>query len=278
MLQWLRRAVSGATLPSMAAEERAELLARYKRLREVGLGLNHKLLKLLSREEIQEGGRRLGILKKETLVFDSEDMVAVLMDYCLHALRRDGRNTIERVLHDTPPPEGSDERILLEAKRQAYYSLFVVEETEPGCWLRLRDLLRDESVELVDIGLSTTGERGAVFASRVMSPDGINMTTGAGLPVGRSSLRQAERFAREIKGLFPETDFHRPTPEQATDATTMLIRMCLETGAGERIAYVDAGGTDAQVAATAHARRRQRNNRVCPCGSGKKYKQCCGKR
>jgi hypothetical protein len=159
--------------------EHAALLRRYKQLRQVGLHLNNRLVETLSKSVLDEGGKALGILKDNVLVFDSEDEMAVLMDYCLHDVRRQGLNAIERYLAESPPPPGSDEMVVLEAKRQARYSLFTVEAIEPGVGVLVRDLLRDESLFLVDIGFSTTATPGATLAARVMPMEGMIATTGA---------------------------------------------------------------------------------------------------
>ena len=83
--------------------DHAALLARYKQLRQVGLALNNKLVATLAKDVLHEGGTQLGILKKNTLVFDTEDEMAVLMDYCLHDVRRGAMNAIDRFLAKSPP-------------------------------------------------------------------------------------------------------------------------------------------------------------------------------
>lgn len=162
----------------------AELLARYKHLRQVGLELNNRLVQTLSRSVVNEGGKKLGILKGKVLTLDTEDEIAVLMDYCLHDLRRDGVNAVEQYLRASAPTPESDEWILLQALRQARYSLFATEATEPGVGVHARDLLRDEPLFIVDVGFSRSASVGMVLAARIVSPEGINMTTGAALPVG----------------------------------------------------------------------------------------------
>src|SRR5439155_15441259 len=117
----------------------AELLPRYKHLRRVGLELNNRLVKTVSRSILDEGGKKLGILKRNVLTLDTEDEIAVLMDYCLHDVRRHGVNAVERYLAETPPVAEPDEVILLRALRQARYSLFVVESAEPGVGVHVRD-------------------------------------------------------------------------------------------------------------------------------------------
>ena len=77
------------------------ILARYKHLRVVSRNLNSKLVESLSRDVLYEGGRKLGILKGKTLVFDSEDETSVLMDYCIYDVRRNGCNAVEQ--YETKP-------------------------------------------------------------------------------------------------------------------------------------------------------------------------------
>src|ERR1700682_3138384 len=93
--------------------QHANLLPRYKQLRQVGLALNNQLVETLSTEDIHEGARTLGIFRNNTIVLDTEDQISVLMDFCLHDVRRDGMTAIDRYLGETPPPPDSDEMLLL---------------------------------------------------------------------------------------------------------------------------------------------------------------------
>jgi hypothetical protein len=189
--------------------QHSELLARYQHLRQIGLQLNNRLVETLSRNVLDEGGKKLGILKKNVLVLDSEDEMAVLMDYCIHNVRRQGVNAIERYLMDSPPSPDSDEMMLLQAMRQARYSLFAVESVEPGVGVHVRDLLGDEPLFLVDVGFSRTAGPGMILAARVMSPGGIGMTTGAALPVGMLSSTERARFVQSIRTIFKDREFRR---------------------------------------------------------------------
>ena len=167
-----------------AKVESAALLTRYKQLRQVGLELNNKLVRTLSKSEIDEGGKALGILRKNVLVLDTQDQIAVLMDFCLHDVRRGGKNAIESYLANSPPPLDSDEMVLLQAKRQARFGLFMVEAVEPGLGVQVRDLLEGHPIFLVDVGFSNTASPGMLLAARIMKADDIAMTTGAAQPVG----------------------------------------------------------------------------------------------
>jgi len=256
----------------------SELLPRYKQFRQVGLGLNNKLVKSLSREDLNEGGKKLGILRQGVLVFDTEDESSVLMDYCLHDVPRGGLNAIERYLENSPPPEGSDELLFLQAKRQSWYSVFVVESTEPGVGIHLRDLLRDELLFLFDVGFSQSAIAGVVLATRVMTLEGMIMSTGAGLPIGMMSLAHRAQLVNAFRATFPNVDFRAMSPDQATKLSTAIIRASLKRGAANQVVYADPG---AGHQATRNAKElspgtRAGRNDSCPCGSGKKFKRCCG--
>ena len=120
--------------------------------------------------------KRLGLLSpgpgrhgEDVLPLEDEYEISVLMDYCLYHGRRDGRTVIDRAVADIPPDAGTDERLLLQAMQEARFSVFAVEEAEPGVGVQVRDLLRDESLFLVDIGFSQTADTGLVLAGRLMA-------------------------------------------------------------------------------------------------------------
>jgi hypothetical protein len=261
--------------------EHAKFLARYRHLRQVGLELNNRLVETLPKRTLDEGGKKLGILKNNVLVLDTEDEIAVLMDYCLHDVRRQGLTAVQRFLAKTPPPPDSDEMVLLQALSQARFSLFTVEAAEPGIGVHVRDVLRNEALFLMDVGFSQTASRGMTLAARVMAPEGMNMTTGAALPVGVLSPKQQAAVRRRARALFPDGDLRKLTPEQSSALAAQFIRDCLKRGAAEHIEYTEPGATGGGrswgPAAAPPARRVGRND-PCPCGSGKKFKQCCGAR
>jgi SEC-C motif len=274
MWEWLRR------IASETGSEHAALLARYQHLRRVALLLNNRLVKTLPKSVLDEGGKKLGILKKGVLVLDTEDEISVLMDFCLYDVRRQGVNAIERYLTESPPPADSDEMVLLQAMRQARYSLFAMESTEPGIGVRVRDLLLDEPLFLMDVGFSRTARPGMVLATRVMAPEEIGMTTGAALPVGVLSPADRTGFLQKMMAASKGADFRRLSHEEASEVAAQVIRTCLRQGAAEHIEYVEPGrpGSRAPVSATPPAPRRIGRNDPCPCGSGRKFKHCCGGR
>ncbi len=78
------------------------LVARYKKPRQTSVRLGNLFVKRLTRDIMYEGAKKIGILHKGTFFFDNESQAAVLMDYCLYNTRREGRNSVERYLSESP--------------------------------------------------------------------------------------------------------------------------------------------------------------------------------
>lgn len=274
MIAWLSRRERTEGIGTIAG------LTRYRQLRQAGLELNNRLIETLPRDVLDEGAQKLGLLRKNTILLESEDEIAVLMDYCLHDVRRQGMTAIDRYLQTSPPPADSDEMILLQALRESRFSVYAVETTEPGVGVQVRDMLRDEPLFLTDVGLSRTAPRGLILATRVMVPDGIAMTTGAALPIGVLPAVERERFLSRFAALPLHSNSEPLSPAQATELSTTLIRAARERGASSQVTYETPGSAPFPARARessrpAPARTRIGRNDPCPCGSGQKFKRCC---
>ncbi|MCI0461510.1 MAG: SEC-C domain-containing protein, partial [Gemmataceae bacterium] len=217
---------------------------------------------------------------QHVLVLDSEDQIAVLMDYCIYEVRRRGRTAFEQYLADSPPAPDSDEMVLLKAMQQAHHSLFLVEAAERGVGVTVRDLLRGDTHFIMDVGFSQTAQPGLVLAFRITSPENFSMTTGAALPVGMLPQNDREAWLHPLLKRLKRADFSNVTPQEATEVTTTLIRTCLERGAAEHVAYAEPGKgkSPGRAPRAAPPTPRMGRNGPCPCGSGKKFKHCCGDR
>jgi len=258
--------------PERVADSGA-IVSRYKRLRTVGREVGQKLVTRLPKDVLEEGARKLGMLRKGVFVFETEDETAVLMDYCLYDVRRRGLNAIEQYLVESPPDPESDEMECLRAMQHATYSLCLVESVVRGVGVNVRDILSQETFLIVDIGLSSTVHPGLFFLSRILHYDGFASTGGAAIPLGvlPADRREAaaEKLARSV--LVDSNGYFDPAP---------LIRECVQGGASSRVRYQDfSEGPARQPRGAAGERpRRFTKNSPCACGSGKKYKQCCMKR
>ncbi|HTU16899.1 MAG TPA: SEC-C metal-binding domain-containing protein [Gemmataceae bacterium] len=255
-----------------------DLLTHYKRRRSTSMAVNHALVERLSREVLDEGGKKLGILKGNTLLLDSEDELAVLMDFCIHDVRRDGHTAVESFLLEAPFASGSEEMLYLNALRQARYSLFVLERVERGCGIEVRDLRWGGTRFIMDIGLGSTGSPDLLLAARVIPFESVFVTTGAPLASGRMPNRWKKSPLHALLGRLSEEDVTRFTPQQISEQNATIIRTFLQAGAAEHTGYIapeDCSDSPPRTPTLRQPARIGRND-PCPCGSGKKFKKCCG--
>lgn len=255
----------------------AELLTRYRRMREVRLHLNNFLVGTIPKKTLHECGRKLGFLRRGTLVFDSEDEMAVLMDYCLYHPGPGGGTLVTTFLEKSPPPADSEEMVALQAMTHAYYSLFQITDVKRGVGVSVQDLLRDETGFIVDIGFGNTARRHLMLASRIIRMEGFLMTGGAALPVDPPAARRIFNELTQMKQTPGTFDFHQLRPRQEADLAALIIRTCRSGGASSHIAYAEPGGQIRPISSGSEIGRTGRND-PCPCGSGKKFKMCCGRR
>ncbi len=259
-----------------------DAVAEYHRLRRIRLRLNNELASRLPRDVLDEGAKKIGIFKRGKLVFECEDQLAVLMDYCLYDVYRRGRNAIDRYLCESPPDPDSDEMACLNAMQNATFTLLVVRDIEPGAGCYVQNLFTEETRLLIDMGLSQTARPGLVLATRIMEFDDYITTGGAALPLSVLDADKLEQWQQKLRtGVHVER--YDPAP---------LIRQAIRQGASEQVRFSDTDqedrfdAEDFTPSPRTHPDRRKRTgaksktsaNRRCRCGSGKMYKNCCGKK
>ncbi len=273
--------IKATFLPTTAFHD---IVARYQRLRPVRLRLNNLLASRLSRDVLYDGAKRIGIFHGGTIVFDNEDQSCVLADYCIYNVRRHGRNAVEQYLCDCSPDPDSDEMVCLRAMQHATYGLLAVLRLEPGVGCHVRNLFTEETRLLVDMGLSKTAKAGAVMATRLLDSGDYVATGGAALPWGILAPDELERWQQKLHAGVQDDHFD----------PAALIRASLEHGASSHVQYegtaserrFDVGGIAPRAETSAERRQilakhqagKTAANRRCRCGSGKMFKNCCGKR
>ena len=269
--------------------DHAAFLSEYLRLRKAAIRLNNRVVDSIPAETMIECADALGFLEGKAIVFETEDEQSILMDYAVYYPGRGGRNAVAKFLEKSPPPAGSDERILLGAMSRAYYSLFEVLEIERGVGMEVVDLLRDEPGFLADVGLSSTGRSGMTLASRVLPMESYLMTGGASIPIDDAVGTRIAGALQEC-GFTSNADFEQITPQEEAEVVAVIIRQCRAKGMTSRIVYGVPGEPDPRIgrepptesrpalAEERPATRRPNCNAACPCGSGKKFKSCHGKR
>jgi len=251
---------------------------KYQRFRQASRKLMSRLTKTIPRAAMEEIGNALGIMRKGVLVYDTEDVMAVHADCCLHDWIRNGRNLITKYSLEHPASPGTDEEFLLRAHQQARFRILIPGSVAPGAGVECADGLSGERLFLMDVALGNSVQEGrTLMATRTVPLDGYWMTTGAGLPIG--DKKTGEEVVGEVRGLLkvvPPVDPHK--------LALAILRKCLDCGAAEYVTYrglkesedseePETDFTPAPQPAT--SRRVAGRNDQCPCGSGRKYKRCC---
>jgi hypothetical protein len=252
--------------------DQVDIVRDYKVLRGAAVALSNRLVETLSRDEIGAAAAALGMRRGKTIELETEDEIGVMMDYAIYNLFRDGRNAVDRMLEENPPPERSIELRLLRSMQKSHFTIFEVQKPIPGFGVRGLDGPEKTPILLVDMGFSVTAVPGLALATRIHSPgDGWWITTGAALPLNKEALDRIIRDTQEYTRRFGQEP-----PEKKR--TTMIVRACIASGASRQISYGNVGKGNA-AHADAPTRRRSikvGRNDPCPCDSGKKYKRCCG--
>ena len=250
----------------------ADIAARYRRMRNVCTRINQGMTNRVGKEGLEATARKLDMMHKGVLVFDSESEAAVLFDQAIHGYFTGGMNAVDRYIAQNPPAPGSDEEMVLGAARRSFYSLFQVVGRVRRAGVRARDILRDRMHFVADMGFSQTADVGMVLATRVLPFDDFVMTGGAALPVGGEALARILRLPALKR---PAEEIDAMPREQMAEVSASIICLCLQDRDSRRIAYAPAGGGPPRDT-TLTAQPRTGRNDPCPCGSGKKYKKCCG--
>ena len=210
-------------------------------------------------------------MQNDTLILSDMDHTSVLMDYCLYEYRENGQNAISHYLAETPLETGSDEYRVTRAMSESFYALLLVEQVQPGMGVHVLDILRERRFLLMDLNFSQTAVPGVVIATRVLAFDDFAITAGAPLSVDAGIMTKIEnilvqRVEDEHKG--------KNDAQKWTDLATTVIRMVLQGESSTKVKYRD---TNIQpVNPPLRRNARVGRNDPCPCGSGRKYKRCCG--
>lgn len=181
-------------------------------------------------------------------------------------------NAIDRLLLTDSFPEGSNELRMLRSLQSAHFTVFEVVETLPEYGVHGLDGPLQKPVFLVDVGIGRTARLEMELATRLHSPgEGWWMTTGAALPITDDAMQRI---------ILAIAEHQRPfgvEPDQQERAT-ITLRECLAAGASRHIRYDDLKRRAARSSATTtvSAEPKVGRNEPCPCGSGRKYKKCCG--
>jgi hypothetical protein len=177
---------------------RGEVLARYRRLRQISMQHHSGALDFLSKDAIMHHARRLGLAERNILILDSMDELTLAFDLAIHTAPPGRSRAIDRYARATPFARGSDEAVVLEAMRNASFAVVLVRSRHQSAGLIVTDLFREIELWLLDEGLEGSLEPGTAFATRYFTPELFSMTAGVGMPVDFALLKDAIDSAPQL--------------------------------------------------------------------------------
>jgi len=263
-------------------KDQSLISAEYRRYRGIATRLAMKFVESLPKEAFNDSADELGLLKRGKIVLENEQELDILTDFCVHEYRVDGRNVVQRLLEQAPPPPGSDELLVHTAMASAFYSIFRVESKVKGVGVNLLDLLKRGSCFVADIQLGKTATVGLGLAIRLIPLPEFHMSSGAALPLAGPAAAQILRELHRHFDPAKTTDLDDLSSDQQHRLAAVVVRSALAQGLSSRIRFAEldqapgAHQVSEGMSAPRSSRTKIGRNDPCPCGSGVKYKKCCG--
>lgn len=218
-----------------ASSSRAEVLDRYRGLREMSKKLNEEILNYISPDALLREARQLGLARGKTFILDDMDEMNYVFDLAIHTAAPGRSRAIDRYARSSRFAAGSDEARMLEAMRNSRFSLLLIEQRHQAAGLIAGDLMRrGETVWLVDVGLESSLEDGDVLATRLFNVGPFSITAGANVPCDLGIL---EDVMHELPARLCEA----PLETLAEDRRFAegIYRIALASGLSNEIAYRD---------------------------------------
>ena len=155
---------------------------KYRNIRETGRSLNNEILKVIPKQVIDRTAKEMRLLHKGMLVFDSQNETNYLFDRIIYDVPWDGKSAVEHFEAEEDHQLSEMEEEILQAMKNAYFSLFEITGSVPGDYVQLTDLLSDNQIKLMNINMSFTAHDGTLLATRILNIQDIFISTGAGFP------------------------------------------------------------------------------------------------
>lgn len=212
---------------------RTKVLARYRHLREISMRHHSAALKFLSKDAVMSQARRLGLTQGKTLVLDSMDDLNLAFDLAIHTAPKDRSRAIDRYARAAQLSSESDEGRMLDAMRNARFSMISILRRHDVAGLIVEDLFRGVEVWLVDEGLESSLPDGAALATRLCTPEGFAMTAGVLVPL---DIKLIEDAIADTPQLLRNRRENLIDDRRFAEA---IYRVALASGLMEQVAYQD---------------------------------------
>jgi hypothetical protein len=229
--------VSPASPPGPPLMPRSELLARYRRLRQISKEQHEAVLDIIAADVLLDWARRLDLTIGKTVVLENDNEMTLPEDLAIYLPRLGRSHPLDRYAGLARFAPGSDEVIVLAAMRRARFSLWRVERRHPSTGLILCDLLRGEETWLVDEAMEKNAPPGVEMAARLLQPENFAMTARIIVPI-LPDLMTLPELMEEVFTRAPalkrlQGDVLARDPRFAIG----IYRAAVATGAMERVRF-----------------------------------------
>jgi hypothetical protein len=198
--------------------------------------LMHEAMQLLTKNDLEQSAKALGLWRRGVVVLDHEDLSGVMMNYALLEIRHEGLTTVERFRADHSLYD-PDEAATVDLLCRAQFRLLAINRLAGNACLEATDQLTCQSGTLVDMNLGKTGAAGIVLATHVWDlADGYWMTTGASVAYSKAAEQLVARRIRSICRC-KLTDWPKLGPRQRSAVTALVTRCSIDAGSAERLHY-----------------------------------------
>jgi len=213
---------------------RDEVLARYRRLREISVQHHHEALGYISGDAMLHQARRLGLARGKTLILDDMDEMNYVYDLAIHTAPAGRSRAIDRYARSARLTAGSDAALVLDAMRTARFSILVMERRHESAGLVATDLFRRTEVWVVDIGLESSLPDGEIIATRLFTPERFAMTAGVQVPFDLGTI---EDLCAELPNSLRDIDLTALVGDRRF--AEVIYRVALANGVMNRVRYQD---------------------------------------
>ena len=242
--------------------------------------LRIKDILLSDAERVRSQRAQLGLDGRFVLPLD--DQLIVQVEWAAHDVWLDGQSMLMRVVAD--PPELSDGALRALCNRlAARYSVFRLNELAPEVGVEFEDLIFGGKFAVLDLPMAENRKPGDLIATRIFwSGDYWTHSSGRFFP----RPQQVPAIRQQVKEIVGDSRYQDLAAIVRSRVATAIIRACAddmptldphELDWGVLNKYKKPAPAGLTPPRRGNTGPRVGRNAPCPCGSGKKYKQCCGK-
>jgi hypothetical protein len=243
---------------STSSRNEPQIALRYQAIRSRLSELLLEIRRSVLPEEMIATAKRLGFMYRGAFIAMDDLASTSVEETAVFCYRRGGETAIARAYRTLPEDAPALDRTIFQGLQSTRWSVFDIVRIRPDEGAELRDTADGANYSVWDVGLSRAMLAGQRMTARIFAVDGIWMTSGvamAGIEAPLAALAQ-----RYLPVELHDPAAWPPTGSSERDRIIVTLQSHLM-------------GTAVPSPGTAGPSLKG----PCPCGSGKKYKHCCGK-